>query len=59
MSEMFSLTARKSGSQQVKQDRDEAIKQMDKWTSAYKKIAHIALEDTPELLEKLGIKYPS
>lgn len=49
----------KGESQQATIDRDEAFELMSDWVADYKAIARIALEDKPQLLEKLGIQVAS
>ncbi len=39
--------------------RDMAIKAMDKWMGSFRRVARVALEEDPQLLEVLGIKVPS
>ena len=54
--------ARKSNAgnaQSATQRRDEVLKTLDRWVSDYKKIARVALQDDPQLLEALGIAVPS
>jgi len=41
--------------QQSTQEKDAAIDAAYRWTNTYQKIAAIALEETPQLLEKIGI----
>lgn len=41
--------------QQATQKRDEAIEALYHWTNDYQKVAVIALQDDPQLLEKIGI----
>jgi hypothetical protein len=45
--------------QQSTKDRDEALDRMEDWFADFKAIARIALEDKPQLLEKMGIVEPS
>lgn len=41
--------------QQSTVDRNESIKVLDEWTSAFKTVCRMALKDRPQLLERLGI----
>ncbi len=45
--------------QSATQQRDEVFKMLDRWVSNYIKIARVALQDDPQLLEVLGIAVPS
>lgn len=45
--------------QSATQRRDEVLKAMNRWVSDFKKIAQVALQDDPQLLESLGILVPS
>lgn len=45
--------------QDATQARDTALDELDEWMSDFLAIAHVALEDQPQLLEKLGIIAPS
>lgn len=44
----------KGESQQATKDKDNAFDALDKWVSRFHKIAKIALEDKPQLLESVG-----
>lgn len=46
----------KSDAQSATPDRNEALKALEAWAARYKKIARVALRDTPQKLEALGIK---
>ncbi|WPP52793.1 hypothetical protein [Catalinimonas niigatensis] len=45
--------------QSATQRRDEVLKAMNRWVSDFKKVAQVALQDDPQLLEALGILVPS
>jgi len=45
----------KGTAQQSTVDRNEAIKVLDEWTHAFKKVCRLALKNRPQLLERLGI----
>ncbi len=45
--------------QKATESRDQALDEFDEWYSKFKKMARIALEDDPQLLEMLGIVEPS
>ena len=45
--------------QQSTKDRDYALDKLANWLSDFIAIARIALEDRPQLLEKMGIVEPS
>jgi len=42
--------------QQATQDRDAKVKELDKWLSDFRAIIKIALDETPQRMEKLGIQ---
>ncbi|MFJ1364823.1 hypothetical protein ACILDU_00060 [Capnocytophaga canimorsus] len=44
----------KGESQQATRDKNKAFEALDKWVSKFHKVAKIALEDRPQLLEALG-----
>lgn len=44
----------KGESQQATRDKNKAFETLDKWVSKFHKVAKIALEDRPQLLEALG-----
>ena len=46
----------KGEAQEATQKRDAAIAALDEWLSDFKVVARIALEDTPQLLEALGLR---
>lgn len=45
--------------QHATDQRDEALREMDDWMKDFRIAARLALKDTPQLLEVLGIKVPS
>jgi transcriptional antiterminator len=45
--------------QSATQKRDEALKALERWIADFKKVARVALQDDPQLLEALGIVVPS
>lgn len=45
--------------QSATQRRDEALKALTRWVSDFKKVAQVALQDDPQLLESLGIVVPT
>jgi len=45
--------------QSATQKRDAVLRALDRWVSDFKKIAQVALQDDPQLLEVLGIMVPS
>lgn len=47
--------AAKAQSEQATQNLNDAMTPLDKWVAQYKKIAAVALQDKPQLLEALGI----
>ena len=44
----------KGESQQATKDKNDAFDALDKWVTRFFKVAKIALEDRPQLLESLG-----
>ena len=49
----------KGAAQSSTKKRDEVLKAIDQWVSNFKKVAKVALQDDPQLLEVLGIVVPS
>ncbi len=49
----------KGDAQSSTQKRNQALKDLNHWVSNYKKVARVALQDDPQLLEVLGIVVPS
>ena len=49
----------KGDAQSATKRRDEVLKAIDSWVSSFKKVARVALEKDPQLLEVLGIVVPS
>jgi len=45
--------------QQATKNRDEAVDDLEEWLHLFLQIARIALEETPQYLEKLGVVEPS
>ncbi len=41
------------------QKRNEVLKALNRWVGDFKKVARVALQDDPQLLESLGIMVPS
>ncbi len=48
-------TQKTSAVQLTTQQRNVALKQLQRWVRGYRSIARVALEDQPQLLEVLGI----
>jgi hypothetical protein len=49
----------KGDAQSATKKRDEVLKAIDRWVSSFKKVARVAMEDDPQLLEVLGMVVPS
>ena len=49
----------KGDAQSATKRRDEVLKAIDNWVSSFKKVARVALEKDPQLLEVLGMVVPS
>jgi hypothetical protein len=49
----------KGDAQLATKKRDEVLKTIDRWVSSFKKVAQVALQDDPQLLEVLGMVVPS
>jgi hypothetical protein len=49
----------KGDAQLATKKRDEVLTTIDRWVSSFKKVAQVALQDDPQLLEVLGIVVPS
>ncbi len=47
--------AAKGNAQQTTLEQEEALLRMDEWYAIFRKVARVALEEKPQLLEKLGI----
>ncbi|MGD8780386.1 MAG: hypothetical protein PVH88_15655 [Ignavibacteria bacterium] len=45
--------------QEATKERDKAIDELDKWMDDFYTVAHIALEENPQLIEVLGVVEPS